>query len=104
LPSAQSFIAAYKAKFKSEPGPYSANAYAAAQAIIDAVEKAAKANGGKVPTRAEILKNVQSLKALSTPIGTIGFDANGDTTNGVLSLYEVVNGKSKFVNQINLKT
>lgn len=105
LASAKSFIAAYKKKFKAEPGPYSANAYAAAMIIINAVVKAAQANGGKMPTRAQVLKNVQTLKALNTPIGVVGFDANGDTTNGVLSLYKIVaNGKKQFVNQINLKT
>ena len=104
LPSAKSFIEAYKAKFKSDPGPYSANAYAAAQVIINAISEAAKANGGKVPTRAEVLKNVQATKNLQTPIGAMAFDKNGDTTNGALSFYKIVNGKAQFTNQITLKT
>ena len=104
LASARAFNAAYKAKFKGDPGPYSANAYAAAMVIISAISEAAKANGGKVPTRAEVLKYVQATKDLKTPIGTVGFDKNGDTTNGVLSFYEIVKGKAKFINQIALKT
>jgi len=103
LASAKSFIAAYKAKFKTDPGPYSANAYAAALVIVDAVKRVAKASG-KTPTRAEVLKEVQATKGLATPIGTVGFDKNGDTTNGVLSFYKIVNGKAQFINQINLKT
>ncbi|MBV8354821.1 MAG: branched-chain amino acid ABC transporter substrate-binding protein, partial [Candidatus Eremiobacteraeota bacterium] len=91
LASAKAFIAAYKAKFKSDPGPYSANAYAAALVIIDAVNKAAKSSG-KMPTRAEVLKNVQATKDIQTPIGTVGFDKNGDTTNGVLSFYKIQGG------------
>jgi branched-chain amino acid transport system substrate-binding protein len=102
LPSAQNFIKAYKAKFKSDPGPYSANAYAAALVIIDAIAKASA--GGKTPTRADVLKNVQTTKNLATPIGPVGFDKNGDTTNGVISYYEIKGGKAAFLSQINLKT
>jgi branched-chain amino acid transport system substrate-binding protein len=42
LPSAQAFVAAYKARFKSDIGPYSASAFAATQIIIAAIEKALK--------------------------------------------------------------
>ena len=66
--------------------------------------EAAKANGGKVPTRADVLKYVQATKNLATPIGAMGFDKNGDTTNGALSFYKIVNLKPQFTNQITLKT
>jgi branched-chain amino acid transport system substrate-binding protein len=101
LPSAQTFNAAYKKRWGSDPGPYSANAYTAALIIIDAATKAVKANGGKAPTRAEVVKNVQAT-SLQTPIGKVGFDANGDTTAPILSLYAIKGGKAVFVNQINL--
>ena len=51
---------------------YSANAYAAAEIEIAAIEKAIKENGGKMPTRAEVLKNVAATKDFDTPIGKIG--------------------------------
>ena len=104
LPSAQSFIKAYKARFSGDIGPYSANAYAAAQIEIEAIIKAIKSNGGKMPTRAEILKNVGDTKDASTPIGVVGFDKAGDTTAPILSLYAIKNGKQDFVQQITLKT
>jgi ABC-type branched-subunit amino acid transport system substrate-binding protein len=63
--------------------------------------KALKENGGKAPTRAEVLKNVQATN-LETPIGKVGFDANGDTTAPILSLYSIKDGKAVFENQINL--
>lgn len=102
LPSAQSFIKAYNAKFHSDIGAYSANAYAAAEVIINAIKEASA--GGKTPTRAEVLKYIAATKNLQTPIGAVGFDKNGDTTNGILSFYQIVNGKDKFLNQINLKS
>ena len=70
-------------------GAYSANAYAAAMIEIAAIEKAIKANGGKMPTRADVLKNIAATNNFDTPIGKIGFDANGDTTAGILSLYKI---------------
>jgi branched-chain amino acid transport system substrate-binding protein len=100
LPSAQAFIAAYKKAYNADIGAYSANAYAAAMIEIAAIEKAIKANGGKIPTRAEILKNIAATKNFDTPIGKIGFDANGDTTAGILSLYKITNGKAEFVDQV----
>ncbi len=101
LPSAKPFIAAYKKRWGTDVGPYSANAYSAAKIIIAASLKALKDNGGKQPTRAEVLKNVQAT-SLDTPIGHVGFDANGDTTAPILSLYSIKGGKAVFVNQINL--
>jgi branched-chain amino acid transport system substrate-binding protein len=104
LPSAQTFIVDYKKRWKDDVGPYSANAYAAARVEIDAIVKAMKADGGKMPTRAEVLKNVAATKGLPTPIGAVSFDANGDITSGVLSLYKIANGKAEFVDQVSEKS
>jgi branched-chain amino acid transport system substrate-binding protein len=104
LPTAQTFVAAYKKRFHDYVGPYSANAYAAAEIEIAAIVKAIKDNGGKLPTRAQVLKNVAATHDFDSPIGKIGFDKNGDTTSPILSLYQIKDGKKVFVNQINLKT
>ncbi|GAC1568476.1 MAG: branched-chain amino acid ABC transporter substrate-binding protein [Vulcanimicrobiaceae bacterium] len=102
LASAASFVAAYKKRWKSDVGPYSANAYAAAKLEIAAIEKAIAA-GKKIPSRADVLANVAATKGFASPIGTFGFDENGDTTNPILSLYKIAGGKATFVDQINLK-
>lgn len=104
LASAAAFVAAYTKRFGATPGPYSANAYAIAQIEIAAIDKAITAGGGKVPTRAQVLANVAATKDYQTPIGKVGFDANGDTTNGILSLYAIKDGKAEFINQINFKS
>ena len=104
LPSAKTFVEAYKKRFGESVGPYSANAYAATQILIAAIEKAIKENGGKMPTRAEVLKNVASTHDFPTPIGKIGFDANGDTTNAILTLKRITaGGKIETVDQLALK-
>lgn len=102
LASAKAFNTAYSKKFKSNPGPYSANAYAATQIIVAAVVKASKADSGKVPNRAEVVKNVAATTSIETPIGKIGFDKNGDTTAPILSLYEIKGGKPNFVQQVQI--
>ena len=104
LPAAKSFIDAYKARFKSDVGPYSANAYTAAKIEIAAIEKAIQDAGGKLPTRADVLKNVAATHDFDAPIGKVGFDANGDTTSPVLSLMKVVGGKKVTIDVITLKT
>lgn len=104
LPAAQAFIKAYQAKYHSSIGPYSANAYAAMQAAVNGIVSATKANGGKLPTRAQVVNAIASAQNLQTPIGPVTFDKNGDIQNPVLSLYGFKNGKPYFIRQIQLKT
>jgi branched-chain amino acid transport system substrate-binding protein len=104
LASAKEFVDAYKARFKTDVGPYSANAYAAAKIEIAAIEKAIKDNGGKLPTRADIRKNVAATSGFESPIGKVTFDAAGDTTSPILSLLKVESGKRVTVDQLTLKS
>ncbi len=94
LPTAQGFIKGYKAKYKADPGAYSANGYVAAKIIIDAV----KAVG---PDRAKVRAWVAKLKNYKSIIGTFSFDKNGDTTNKIVSVYTVKNGKWEWLDQSN---
>jgi branched-chain amino acid transport system substrate-binding protein len=103
LPSAKSFVTAYKARFKSDIGPYSANGYTAAKIEIAAIEKAIADDGGKMPTRADVLKNVAATRDFDSPIGKVGFDANGDTTAPILTLFQVKGGKRVTIDQITVK-
>jgi branched-chain amino acid transport system substrate-binding protein len=104
LPSAKQFVKDYKARFNSDVGPYSAPAFAATLIIIAAIDKAVKDNGGKMPTRADVLKNIAATSDFPTPIGKIGFDANGDTTAPILTLKRLMaGGKTVTVAQLTLK-
>jgi branched-chain amino acid transport system substrate-binding protein len=104
LPAAQAFIKAYRARYSADIGPYSANAYAAAQVAADAIIRAiaTERRSGPLPSRAGVVARVASTK-IDTPIGPISFDKNGDVTNPVLSLYGFKNGQSYFIRQIQLK-
>jgi branched-chain amino acid transport system substrate-binding protein len=104
LPSAKAFVAEYQKKYGTAVGPYSANAYTIVAIEIAAIEKAITADKNAMPTRAEVLANVAATKNFASPIGVVGFDADGDTTNPILSFYKIVNGKAQFVDQLSLKT
>lgn len=103
LASARAFVAAYRKRWNASVGPYSANAFTATNLEIAAIEKAMAASGGKMPTRGAVLANVAATKGFVSPIGTVGFDRNGDTTAPIVSLYEISGGKPTFVEQITLK-
>ena len=104
LATAKQFIDDYHKRFTDPLGPYSANAYTAAKIEIAAIEKAIADNGGKMPTRADVLKNVAATTNFDSPIGKVGFDANGDTTSPILSLFKVQGGKRVTIDQITLKS
>jgi branched-chain amino acid transport system substrate-binding protein len=104
LASAKTFVAAYKARFKHDIGGYSASAYAATKVLIAAIEKSISAEGGKMPTRAEVLTNVAATKDFASPIGQIGFDKNGDILSPALTLQKVAAGKVLTVDVITLKS
>jgi branched-chain amino acid transport system substrate-binding protein len=103
LPSAAAFIVDYRKRWNADVGAYSANAYAAANIEIAAIEKAITADGNKMPSRADVLANVAATENFASPIGSIGFDKDGDTTDPILSIYRIANKKPAFVDQIDLK-
>jgi branched-chain amino acid transport system substrate-binding protein len=104
LASAKDFVAAYDARFKQNVGGYSASAYAATKVLIAAIDKAVTADGGKLPTRAEVLANVAATKGFASPIGQIGFDKNGDILSPALTLQAVRGGKVVTVDVITVKS
>ena len=79
-------------------------AFAATMIEIAAIEKAVKDDGGKLPTRADVLKNIAATQNFATPIGKIGFDGNGDTTNPILTLKRLMpGGKTVTIAQLTPK-
>ena len=103
LPEAKAFIDAYTAANKSDkwqgvPQAYSANGYEAASIIIDALKTAGKKD------REAVRAAIAATTAHKGPIGTTGFDANGDTTNRWISIYEVKGGAWTYVDQQKFET
>ncbi len=85
-PLSQAAIEAHKTTYNEDPGAFFENAYSAALALLNAVEKA-----GSTDMDA-IVKALQNEK-VDTPVGTIHFDAKGDAVGVGFSMYQVQNGK-----------
>src|SRR5262249_47626337 len=91
FPEAQQFLTEYKAAFNGDVGAYSANSYEAANVLIAAIKAAGKKDREAVRTALAATKDYKGV------IGTTSFDANGDTTNRWISIYEVKDTKWTFV-------
>jgi len=89
-PGAAKFIADFKEKFKSDPQPFAAQSYDSMAICLKAIENAAKANGGKVPTREQVAKAVREIKDFQGITGVINFNKNGDLTVAKYYIIQVV--------------
>jgi class 3 adenylate cyclase/ABC-type branched-subunit amino acid transport system substrate-binding protein len=89
-PPRADFVDAYRAAFGEEPTDYAAAAYACAQVIIASLEAAAEhgsdAEGLREAVRAHAVDPSQRYE---TAIGTVGFDANGDSIKQMMSFFRV---------------
>ncbi|WP_432002099.1 branched-chain amino acid ABC transporter substrate-binding protein [Streptomyces sioyaensis] len=94
LPSAKKFIADYKAAgFKEAYEAYGGSTYDSTWAIIQAVKSVVDANGGKLPVDAR-KKVVDAMNKVTFDgvTGRVAFDKYGDTTNTMITAYQVDKG------------
>ena len=76
-PKAAKFAADFKAKFGADPQPFAAQAYDSMDVCLKAIENAAKAANGEVPTREAVRDAIRAL-TLDGITGSISFDSIGD--------------------------
>lgn len=98
IPNPDKFSADYKAKFNTDPGAYSAPGYACTQVFLQAL----KAVGSGVTDLAQLREKVRAYVAdpnnkFDTVLGSVGFDANGDTTQHTISYYKYDDSKKDWV-------
>jgi branched-chain amino acid transport system substrate-binding protein len=105
-PAAKTAVDAYqKAHPNTDPsvfGPetYVFAAYDCARLLIDAISRAIKANGGGIPTKAQVRDAIAQTPGFNGVTGTFSFDARGDAISPLMSVYKVVGGKWVFVEKI----
>ncbi len=89
LPKAD-FTARYRAKFGADPGEYGAAAYVCAEIILEGL-RAVAATGPSAEALREALRAyiVHPSRRFETIIGSIGFDANGDSLQQFVTFYRV---------------
>ncbi|MBF6051905.1 branched-chain amino acid ABC transporter substrate-binding protein [Streptomyces eurocidicus] len=97
LDSAKKFIADYKAAgYKDRYEAYGGSTYDAAWSLVQAVKTVTAANDGKLPSDARG-KIVEALNKVTFDgvTGTVSFDKYGDTTNTLITAYQVDGGQWK---------
>lgn len=95
VPAAKEFIKKYEAKFGTI-GPYSLNAYDAANIIFAAIKKAGKLNRAAI---AEEVAKTKDYKGISSG-RPITFDKKGDNVNAAVYVYKVAGGKFSLLKEI----
>ena len=84
-PLAIKAVAAHRAAFGGDPGAFYLNAWAATQALLNAIAKAGTTDSGAVA------KALHS-EFVETPLGKIRFDARGDAEGVGFAMYRVQKG------------
>jgi len=77
-PGTAKFQTDFKAKYSSDPQPFAAQGFDSAGICLKAIEAAAKAKNGEMPTRAEVAQAIRELKDYAGITGTITFNSIGD--------------------------
>ncbi len=84
------FVTRYRARFGSEPDEYATAAYACAQVILDSLREVSatgpSADGLRDAVRAYA---VDPSHRFDTVLGSVGFDANGDSLQQFVTFYKV---------------
>jgi branched-chain amino acid transport system substrate-binding protein len=89
LPKAD-FVEHYRARFGVEPIEYAAAGYACAQVIFDGLRAAAEIGTSATQLREAVRAfSVEPAHRHETVIGTVGFDANGDSLQQFVTFYRV---------------
>ncbi len=89
-PPRADFVSAYRAAFREEPSEYADAAYGCMQVILASLEGAAADDPSADELREAVRAHaVNPNHRYKTVLGTVGFDANGDSTQQMVSFYRV---------------
>jgi branched-chain amino acid transport system substrate-binding protein len=108
FPGRAQFSADYKAEYGIDPTGYAGTGYACAQVVIDALKRAGATSPADMTALREAVRvaGTDTAAKYTTIVGDITFDANGDTSQKIVSIYSVdpaaANGKGdwKFETQV----
>lgn len=79
------FVAAYRARFGVDPGPYAAEAYDAARLLLRAAERTARARRGGIAIDRRTLRSTVHESDVTGASGRIRFRPNGDRIDGAVT-------------------
>ena len=88
FPGRAQFEVDYKAEYNASPTGYAGTGFACAQVVIDALERGGKAAADKAGLREAVrAAGTATDVTYKTIVGDITFDANGDTSQKIVSIY-----------------
>lgn len=93
------WVEKYKTAFGKEPGAFSAFAYDAALVALNGIEKAIKENGGKKPSREQVMNAIRSTTDFKGQFTQVSFDEKGDNKFSQVYIYRYGKEKAEFVGE-----
>ena len=101
-PDTGKFVAQFKAKFGHEPHTYAPQAWDATHIMLLAIENAAKANSGQLPSRVDVAKAVRAMSGFKGIAGTYKFDWKGDPVTSQYFVLQITanNADGWFANKV----
>jgi branched-chain amino acid transport system substrate-binding protein len=88
FPGKAKFSADYKAEYGQDPTGYASTGFACAQVVLDAIARAAATSPSSDKLREAVrAAAVDTTHSYTTIMGSITFDANGDTSQHIVSIY-----------------
>jgi branched-chain amino acid transport system substrate-binding protein len=108
FPGRAQFAVDYKAEYGIDPTGYAGTGFACAQVALDALKRAGATSPADMTALREAVRvaGTDTAAKYTTIVGEITFDANGDTSQKIVSIYSVdpagANGKGdwKFETQV----
>lgn len=92
--AAEAYLAAYRENYHEDPEVFGALAYDATKLLLAAIERAGVVN------RSDILREIRATRNFEGVMGTMSFDANGDTTAKIISGSRVEGDSFVFVKDL----
>jgi branched-chain amino acid transport system substrate-binding protein len=90
FPGRAQFAADYKAEYSIDPTGYAGTGFACAQVVLDALKRAGATAADKSALREAVrAAGTDTTAKYTTIVGDITFDANGDTSQKIVSIYSV---------------
>jgi branched-chain amino acid transport system substrate-binding protein len=88
------FVAKFKSKYNKIPEAYASYGYETTLVILDAIARA------NTEDRLKIREAIASTTNFEGLLGKWSFDQNGDTTQAIISINKIKDGKFEFLDQI----
>jgi branched-chain amino acid transport system substrate-binding protein len=93
------WVEKFKSAFGKEPGAFSPFAYDATLVALNGIEKAIKENGGKKPTREQVMNTIRSTTDFQGLFTKVSFDEKGDNKHSQVYIYQYGKEKAEFIGE-----